>query len=63
VLILDEGVVDWQGCAVVAGEEEERGFSLRTNIKATETNLVWAGLLLGRVFGLLRRWVLGCCDG
>jgi hypothetical protein len=62
VLIIDEGVADWHGRAVVAGEEEERGFSLRTNFKATETvsgfglGCVWAvlacygagpGLLLG----------------
>jgi hypothetical protein len=26
VLIIDEGVVDWQGCAVVAGEENEDDF-------------------------------------
>jgi hypothetical protein len=37
VLIIDEGVADWHGRAVVAGEEEERGFSLRTIIDARET--------------------------
>jgi hypothetical protein len=62
VLILVEDVAELLLCAVDAGEEEERGFSLRTNFKATETvsgfglGCVWAvlacygagpGLLLG----------------
>jgi hypothetical protein len=33
VLILDEGVADWHGRAVVAGEEEEGGFLLARFLK------------------------------
>jgi hypothetical protein len=63
VVLIAAGVVAyWRRRAVDAGEEEERGFSLRTNFKATETvsgfglGCVWAvlacygagpGLLLG----------------
>ena len=55
VLIIDEGVADWHGRAVVAGEEEERGFSLRTIIDARET-------VSG--FGLRSVWaVLACSAG
>ena len=55
VLIIDEGVADWHGRAVVAGEEEGRNFSPRTIFKDSETvfGSGWAcsglapGLLLG----------------